>query len=96
MKIAMDETARRREIQSKYNKDHGITPQTIRKNIGEMIQVTKATEEEEIEEFNREDIDTILINLESQMYKAAEELDFERAADIRDQIKKMRENFTGV
>ncbi|WP_394010550.1 excinuclease ABC subunit UvrB [Anaerococcus cruorum] len=96
MKKAMDETARRRDIQMKFNEEHGITPQTIRKNIGEMIQVTKATEEAEIEEFNREDIDTIIINLESQMYKAAEELDFERAANIRDQIKQMKENFVGA
>ncbi len=96
MKKAMDETARRRDIQMKFNEEHDITPQTIRKNIGEMIQVTKATEEAEIEEFNREDIDTIIINLESQMYKAAEELDFERAANIRDQIKQMKENFVGA
>lgn len=96
MQKAMDETARRRDIQMKFNEDHGITPQTIRKNIGEMIQITKAAEEAEIEEFNREDVDEILINLESQMYKAAEELDFERAANIRDQIKQMKENFVGV
>ena len=96
MQKAMDETARRRDIQMKFNEEHDITPQTIRKNIGEMIQITKATEEAEIEEFNREDVDEILINLESQMYKAAEELDFERAANIRDQIKQMKENFVGV
>ena len=96
MKIAMDETSRRREIQMAFNEEHGIVPTTIRKNIGEMIQVTKETTEEEIEEFSREDIDTILINLESQMYKAAEELDFERAANIRDQIKSMKENFQGA
>ena len=96
MKKAIDETARRREIQIAFNKEHDITPTTIRKNIGEMIQVTKAAEEAEIEEFNREDVDQILINLESQMYKAAEELDFERAANIRDQIKTMKENFAGV
>lgn len=96
MKIAMDETSRRREIQMAFNEEHGIVPTTIKKNIGEMIQVTKETKEEEIEEFSREDIDTILINLESQMYKAAEELDFERAANIRDQIKSMKENFQGA
>jgi len=96
MKKAIDETARRREIQMVFNEEHDITPTTIRKNIGEMIQITKAAEEAEIEEFNREDIDEILINLESQMYKAAEELDFERAANIRDQIKSMKENFAGV
>lgn len=93
MQRAIDETERRRKIQEEFNEKHGITPTTIKKNIGEIIQITKKAEEEEIEEFNREDIATILINMESEMYKAAEELDFERAARLRDQIKKMRENF---
>lgn len=93
MQRAIDETERRRKIQEDFNKKHDITPTTIKKNIGEIIQITKKAEEEEIEEFNREDIATILINMESEMYKAAEELDFERAARLRDQIKKMRENF---
>lgn len=93
MQRAIDETERRRKIQEDFNEKHGITPTTIKKNIGEIIQITKKSEEEEIEEFNREDIATILINMESEMYKAAEELDFERAARLRDQIKKMRENF---
>lgn len=93
MKKAIDETERRRKIQENFNEKHGITPTTIKKNIGEIIQITKKAEEAEIEEFNREDIETILINMESEMYKAAEELDFERAARLRDQIKKMKENF---
>lgn len=93
MQRAIDETERRRKIQEDFNEKHGITPTTIKKNIGEIIQITKKSEEEEIEEFNREDITTILINMESEMYKAAEELDFERAARLRDQIKKMKENF---
>ena len=93
MKKAIDETERRRKIQENFNEKHRITPTTIKKNIGEIIQITKKAEEAEIEEFNREDIETILINMESEMYKAAEELDFERAARLRDQIKKMKENF---
>lgn len=93
MKRAIDETERRRKIQEEFNEKHGITPTTIKKNIGEIIQITKKAEEAEIEEFNREDIETILINMESEMYKAAEELDFERAARLRDQIRKMKENF---
>jgi len=93
MKRAIDETERRRKIQEEFNEKHGITPTTIKKNIGEIIQITKKAEEAEIEEFNREDIATIIINMESEMYKAAEELDFERAARLRDQIKKMKENF---
>ncbi|WP_106461550.1 excinuclease ABC subunit UvrB [Anaerococcus sp. Marseille-P3915] len=94
MQKAIDETERRRKIQEAFNKKHNITPTTIRKNIGEIIQVTKKAEDvEEIQEINRVEIETILINMEAEMYKAAEELDFERAAKLRDQIKKMRENF---
>lgn len=96
MKKAIDETERRRKIQEDFNEENGITPTTIRKNIGEIIQITKKEEEEEIEEFSKDDIEAILINMEAEMYKAAEELDFERAANLRDQIKNMKENFTGV
>lgn len=96
MQKAIDETERRRKIQEDFNVKNGITPTTIKKNIGEIIQITKKNEEEEIEEFSKDDIETILINMEAEMYKAAEELDFERAANLRDQIKNMKENFTGV
>ncbi len=96
MRRAIDETERRRSIQEEFNEEHGIVPTTIKKNIAEIIQITKKKEEEEIEEFSKDDIETILINLEAEMYKAAEELDFERAAALRDQIKSMKDNFTGV
>lgn len=96
MRKAIDETERRRSIQEEFNEEHGIVPTTIKKNIAEIIQITKKKEEEEIEEFSKDDIETIIINLEAEMYKAAEELDFERAAALRDQIKSMKDNFTGV
>lgn len=98
MKKAIDETERRRKIQTEFNEKHGITPTTIKKNISEIIQVTKATNEiEEVkEEFSQEQIENIIINLETEMYKAAEELDFEKAAQIRDQIAKMKREFAGV
>ncbi len=98
MKKAIDETERRRKIQTEFNKKHGITPTTIKKNIAEIIQVTKSTKDvEEInEEFSHEQVENILINLESEMYKAAEELDFERAAEIRDQIAKLKREFAEV
>ena len=98
MKKAIDETERRRKIQTEFNKKHGITPTTIKKNIAEIIQVTKSTNEiEEVkEEFSHEQVENIIINLETEMYKAAEELDFERAAEIRDQIAKMKRDFAGV
>lgn len=98
MKKAIDETERRRKIQTEFNEKHGITPTTIKKNIAEIIQVTKATNEiEEVkEEFSQEQIENIIINLETEMYKAAEELDFEKAAQIRDQIAKMKREFAEV
>ena len=98
MKKAIDETERRRKIQTEFNEKHCITPTTIKKNIAEIIQVTKSTEnvEEVKEEFSQEQIENIIINLETEMYKAAEELDFERAAQIRDQIAKMKREFAGV
>ena len=98
MKKAIDETERRRKIQTEFNEKHGITPTTIKKNISEIIQVTKSTNEiEEVkEEFSQEQIENIIINLETEMYKAAEELDFEKAAQIRDQIAKMKREFAEV
>ncbi|MFR6221639.1 MAG: excinuclease ABC subunit UvrB [Anaerococcus sp.] len=98
MKKAIDETERRRKIQTEFNEKHGITPTTIKKNIAEIIQVTKSTEnvEEVKEEFSQEQIKNIIINLETEMYKAAEELDFEKAAQIRDQIAKMKREFAEV
>lgn len=97
MKKAIDETERRRKIQTEFNEKHGITPTTIKKNIAEIIQVTKSTEnvEEVKEEFSHEQIENIIINLETEMYKAAEELDFEKAAQIRDQIAKMKRRICG-
>lgn len=97
MKKAIDETERRRKIQTEFNEKHGIIPTTIKKNIAEIIQVTKSTEnvEEVKEEFSQEQIENIIINLETEMYKAAEELDFEKAAQIRDQIAKMKRRICG-
>lgn len=96
MKKAIDETNRRRSIQEEYNLEHGITPTTIKKNISEIIQVTKVAEDSELEEFSKDDVKDILINMEAEMYKAAEELDFERAAALRDQISKMKNTFIGA
>ena len=98
MKKAIDETERRRKIQTEFNEKHGITPTTIKKNISEIIQVTEKAENtgEEKEEFSPEQVENILINLESEMYKAAEELDFEKAASLRDQIAKMKRDFAGI
>lgn len=99
MKIAIDETKRRRKLQIQYNKDNNITPQTIKKPIeNNLLQLVLSyrnlediVAEEMIEQgINKEDLPKLLDKLEKDMHKAAKILDFERAAEIRDQIKKLR------
>ncbi len=92
MKRAIDETERRRKIQLAFNKEHGITPQTIRKAVADVIEATKVAEEEvsySVLEDVLEDpgnMDEILRKLEKQMREAAARLDFELAAALRDRI----------
>ncbi|WP_322622499.1 excinuclease ABC subunit UvrB [Aedoeadaptatus coxii] len=95
MQRTIDETERRRKIQMAYNKEHGITPKSITKGIRDVIENTMAAEEETEfgEEFSIDDIVAMLQNLETEMFKAAEKLDFERAANIRDQIAELKEQY---
>lgn len=98
MDRAITETKRRRGIQDAYNKEHNITPTTIKKDIRELIAATKVSEENEYykidkEEITADDIQKIIINLEEEMYRAAEVLDFERAAVLRDQLKKLKREY---
>ncbi len=99
MKRAIDETNRRRFIQMEYNKKHGITPQTIRKGIRDIIEATKVAEDKDKygfdsgKEMNDSEILEVIKKLEIEMMKAAEELQFERAAEIRDKIKELKEKF---
>lgn len=92
MKRAIDETERRRKIQLAFNREHGITPQTIRKAVADVIEATKVAEEEvsySVLEDVLEDpgnMDEILRKLEKQMREAAARLDFELAAALRDRI----------
>ncbi len=100
MKMAIDETKRRREIQLKYNKDHNITPKTIKKpvenNLLALVQSYRNVEDiiaESMTELkiDKKDLPKLLNKLEKDMMKAAKLLDFERAAEIRDKIKKLRD-----
>ncbi|MVX58334.1 excinuclease ABC subunit UvrB [Streptococcus danieliae] len=95
MKKAMKETARRRAIQMEYNEKHGITPQTIKKEIRDLISVTKATlpEQEETPDFEsmtKKERKEAIKKLEDQMQEAAGILDFELAAQIRDMILEIK------
>lgn len=99
MRITIDETSRRRKIQEEYNEEHGITPKTIVKSVREVINTAIAAEEsidfkdikDEENEFTKDEINEMIDALKPEMYRAAEELDFERAAEIRDKIKDLRE-----
>ena len=100
MKVAIEETRRRRQLQMAFNKEHNITPKTIKKsienNLLSLVQSYRSIEDivaEEMIELNidKKDLPKLLSKLEKDMHKAAKILDFERAAELRDQIKKLRE-----
>ncbi|MDO5040592.1 MAG: excinuclease ABC subunit UvrB [Peptoniphilus sp.] len=95
MQVTMDETNRRRKIQKEYNTEHGITPKSITKGVREVIAATIAAEEtvdyDAVEKFTDREIEAMIDSLKAEMYKSAESLDFERAAEIRDKIKELRD-----
>ena len=95
MENAINETKRRREIQNLYNEEHGITPKTIKKSIRDSIEATKVADEEVVygikETDNIEEIKENITNLQNEMMEAAQNLQFERAAELRDKIKQLEE-----
>ena len=100
MERALKETNRRREIQDKFNKENNITPKSIIKSIRDDITVTIAAENKGEyldmdlgDTVDLEDLQNIVIKMEEEMYKAAEALEFERAASLRDQINKLKKEY---
>ena len=99
MKKAIDETNRRREIQMAYNDEHGITPQTIIKDIRDSISAKKEVIEdetlelEEVSNITDDNIEEHLAELEQEMFSAAEKFEFERAAKLRDTIAELKEKY---
>ena len=95
MNSAIEETSRRREIQMMYNKEHGITPQTIKKSVRDAIEATVVADEEAIYgAIDTNDIESIkesIITLQEEMMEAAQNLQFERAAQLRDKIKELED-----
>lgn len=93
MAKAISETNRRRAIQEKYNMENNIEPKSITKGIRDIIEATLVAEDGAVYEgdFSREEIENIVVGLESTMLEAAEKLDFERAAEIRDKIIQLKQ-----
>jgi excinuclease ABC subunit B len=104
MRVAMGETLRRRAIQTAYNEEHGITPQSIVKAIDEVMSsvyerdyMTPAFAREATETYRTEaELDAHIASLQEQMKSAAANLDFERAASLRDEIKRLRDQELGL
>ena len=97
MRAAIDETNRRREIQQKYNEEHGITPQTIKKAVRDLIAISKAVSANE-EEFKKDpesmdarELEKLVKELTKKMRQAAAELNFEEAAKLRDRMKEVKQ-----
>ena len=96
MKAAIDETNRRREIQQKYNEDHGITPQTIKKAVRDLISISKAAAgdgelKKDPESMDAKELDKLAKELAKKMRQAAAELNFEEAARLRDRMKEVKQ-----
>jgi len=93
MNEAIDETNRRRNIQEKHNERNNIVPKTIKRNIKELIRITEVAEEKAKYniDLSKEEIDNYISLLESKMYAYSENLEFEKAAEIRDRIKTIKE-----
>ena len=96
MHAAITETERRRTIQDKYNKEHGITPQTIKKDIRDLIKISDDHEEEstgyekDMESMSKKELKEVIERLSKKMNQAAAELNFEMAAQLRDELKEFK------
>ncbi len=90
MAKAVSETNRRRALQEAYNREHGITPETVRNAIRSVLEVTRKVEETAPEALTEEEREALMRRIEEEMIGAAKELEFERAAQLRDQLLKLR------
>ena len=98
MRRAIDETLRRRELQEAYNKEHGITPRTIKKAVRDLISISKEVAktqkklEKDMESMSRKELEELIGKVQKQMKAAAADLNFEMAAELRDQMIELKKN----
>ncbi|MCM1568164.1 MAG: excinuclease ABC subunit UvrB [Roseburia sp.] len=96
MRLALDETGRRRAIQQKYNEDHGITPQTIKKAVRDLISISKVIAKEEMrfekdpESMDSKELEKLIAEVQKKMQRAAADLNFEAAAELRDKMIELK------
>lgn len=96
MRMAIEETKRRREIQMKYNEEHGITPKTIQKAVRDLISISQKADKEEMqmekdpESMSKDELEKLVKDITKKMKKAAAELDFESAAELRDRLIELK------
>ena len=97
MRVAIEETERRRAIQQQYNEAHGITPQTIHKSVRDLISISKKVAQEELkftkdpESMSKKELEKLVKEVTKKMEKAAAELNFEAAAELRDRMIALKE-----
>jgi excinuclease ABC subunit B len=106
IKGALDETNRRREVQLAYNEEHGITPESIVKGVSDIAEFLSLEQPHvptrrrrgvaKVEGMSREELEKLVIELEEEMFAAAEELRFEYAAKLRDEIKELRRELVAL
>ncbi len=102
MRLAIEETERRREIQKAYNKEHGITPQTIHKAVRDLIRISKEVVQEELqfekdpESMSVKELEKLIAEVQKKMKKAAAELNFEAAAMLRDQMVELKKQLQDI
>ncbi len=96
MRVALDETERRRTIQQQYNEEHGITPQTIQKSVRELIRISKKVAKSEMEfkkdpeSMSRKELEKLIADIQKKMNHAAADLNFEAAAEYRDKMVELK------
>ena len=102
MRAALDETQRRREVQMEYNEEHGITPKTIQKAVRDLIAVSKKVAASEVqmekdpESMSEKELEKLIKELEKQMKKAAADLNFEAAAELRDKLIELKKTLQEI
>lgn len=102
MREALDETNRRREIQMKYNEEHGITPQTIKKAVRDLISISRVIAKEEVrfekdpESMTKKELEKLIGDIQKKMQKAAADLNFEAAAELRDKMIELKKQLNDM